>query len=658
VALALTFGTAAPAAAAPKGSHPKLDRTLNERANVGTGKSRVIVSYKPGLDLSADARKLGLKLGRKLRLIGGQVVELSNGQLKKLADHPAVESIHFDRPTVGLPNDVVATEAAQELQIAHALQGNPGFTGAGVGVAIIDSGITPWHDDLTYARGNSRHVKTNGGQRVAAFVDLVNGRTEPYDDYGHGTHVAGIIAGNGLRSNGVRTGSAPDAHLVVLKVLNESGRGQISHVIAALDYVVATRSEHNIRVANLSIAAAVLESVHTDPLTLAAKRAVEAGVVVVAASGNLGRNALGLAQYGGVTAPGNAPWVLTVGAYDHQGTTNPTDDVIAPFSSRGPTAIDFYAKPDVVAPGTGIVSLSVPTSDLYLLKSTQLVDGSTLEDRQYLSLTGTSVAAPAVTGTIAVMMQANAGLTPNLAKAIVQYTAAFHEEYDALTQGAGFLNSGGAVELAHYFVAAREGQRYPKDPTWTGKIIWGSQWIGGGAILPGGNAWALTTVWGASHEEDGDNIVWGTRCTDEDCDDIVWGTAEDEDDIVWGTFCADEDCDNIVWGTEEDSDNIVWGTDCGGEDCDNIVWGTRCEGEDCDNIVWGTAEDDDNIVWGTDCGPEDCDNIVWGTECAGEDCDDIVWGTLEDDDNIVWGTRAPAPAPVAEPTPVVKGRKK
>ena len=140
-------------------------------------------------------------------------------------------------------------------------------------------------------------------------------------------------------------------------MLDEQGRASISDVIAALEWAVANRAAYNIRVINLSVGAAVTESFLTDPLTLAAKRAVDAGIVVVSAAGNFGKNADGQPQYGGITAPGNAPWVLTVGAYNDKGTVTRTDDVMADYSSRGPSAIDYQAKPDVVAPGTGIVSL-------------------------------------------------------------------------------------------------------------------------------------------------------------------------------------------------------------------------------------------------------------------------------------------------------------
>ena len=261
---------------------------------------------------------------------------------------------------------------------------NLGFDGAGVGVAIIDSGVTSWHDDL-------------GSDRVVHFVDFVDFQPQPYDDYGHGTHVAGIIAGSGYDSNGARRGIAPAANLVVLKVLDGDGFGYISNVIAALDYAVEHRAQFNIRVINLSVAAGVYESYTTDPLTLAARRAVEAGVVVVTAAGNLGRNAQGQPQYGGITAPGNAPWVLTVGASSHNGTMSRADDSIAPFSSRGPSFIDYSAKPDLVAPGVGIESLADASSLLFATHPAARLWGTVDTATQpYLSLTGTSMSAPVV----------------------------------------------------------------------------------------------------------------------------------------------------------------------------------------------------------------------------------------------------------------------
>ena len=617
--LALLVGLAAPAVAKDRpGDHKKLDKTLNRRAGQG-GSSRVIITYAPGWREPDEVRKHGTKVGRKLGIINGRAALVQNSVLKRLANHPGVKSIHHDRSTNGEMNRTAVVVGAR------AVQAEMGFTGAGVGVAVIDSGITSWHDDLGYD-GVSTTVRTKAGQRVVGFVDFVNGSTSQYDDNGHGTHVAGTVAGNGYDSYGARAGIAPEAHLVGLKVLDSRGRGVISDVIAALDWIVTNRAAHNIRVANLSVGAAVTESYNTDPLTVAARRAAEAGIVVVAAAGNLGKNAQGHTQYGAITAPGNAPWVLTVGAYSHQGTVGRGDDVVAAYSSRGPAAVDYESKPDVVAPGTGIVSLSDPTSTFYSTKASHLFAGSRPTSyKPYLSLSGTSMAAPVVAGTVALMMQANPTLTPNMVKAILQYTAQEYRNYDALTQGAGFLNSRGAVQLARFYRTAKAGDRLPISRAWSRNILWGNHRISGGVLRPNANAWSTSTVWGSAFSAFGDNIVWGTLRFD---DNIVWGTLDFLDNIVWGT--VDASGENIVWGTFRDGDNIVWGTLAGG---DNIVWGTDCAGADCADVAWGSsvAGLDDNIVWGT---AEFAENIVWGTS---GDVDNIVWGTSTEDDGTSWG---------------------
>ena len=629
------------------GDHPKLDKKLNERAAIGgLGRSRAIVVLKPGCTIDDDLLKAGGRKGQRLGVISGQVIELPNGQIRKIANNACVASIHWDRKIGGEMNRAAVTLGAR------AVQQTLGFNGAGVGVAIIDSGISAWHDDLTYNGSNSA-VQVVGGQRVTKFVDFVNGLTAKYDDNGHGTHVAGIIAGNGWDTFGSRAGIAPAANIVSLKVLDAHGGGYISNVIAALDWVVANKTQYNVRVVNLSVGAAVSESYLTDPLTIAAKHVVDAGVVVVTAAGNLGKNpTTHQKQYGAITSPGNAPWVLTVGADSHMGTVSRIDDTMADYSSRGPTARDFNAKPDVVAPGTGIVSLSVPGSLLYTLHPTYLLSGSLLGgSKPYMSLTGTSMASPMVAGTVALMMQANPNLTPNLAKAIIEYTAQDYG-YSRLTQGAGFLNTEGAVKLARYLYTAQAGSIYPSNAAWGKTLIWGNRKVKDGVIKPQGSAYGLNVVWGSSTDAEGDNIVWGTHCQgDPDCENIVWGTADmDDENIVWGTY--DAEGDNIVWGTSDgDDENIVWGTACGDDgDCENIVWGTECGGSDCENIVWGTSCDGDpdceNIVWGTACeGDPDCENIVWGTTCDGDpDCENIVWGSEAecngdpDCENIVWVT--------------------
>jgi serine protease AprX len=572
---------------------------------------------------------------------------MPDSALAQLDALPQIASAHQDRPAWAA--DYLSTHATA----ADIAQRSFGVTGRGVGIAVIDSGITSWHDDLTSADGGRYPY---GNQRVSKFVDFVNGASQPYDDNGHGSHVAGIILGNGYDSRGRQAGMAPDASLVSLKVLDGEGKGTISTIIAALDWVAANARTYNIRVVNLSVGAAVTQSYWIDPLALAARRLTERGIVVVAAAGNLGTNAAGQPQYGGILAPGNAPWVLTVGASSTEGTARANDDVVAGFSSLGPTRGDYLAKPDLVAPGRGIVSLAVPGSTLYQANADYLVDGKISTGYPpYLSLSGTSMAAPQVAGAVALMIEANPRLTPNLAKAILQYTARSEADYSQLQQGAGFLDVLGAVRLARFYAANRVGSRMPVERTWSQHIVWGNQLISGGYLNPQANAWATNIVWGTAYTTadnivwgtagSAENIVWGTLCGTENCSNIVWGTADANganivwgtaENIVWGTTTADNivwgtagTADNIVWGTSGASENIVWGTACGNDNCANIVWGTVS----ADNIVWGTAGPSENIVWGT------ADNIVWGTlDGAGN----IVWGTAADASNIVWGTAGDA----------------
>ena len=622
----------------------KLDKELRGRAAKNIGESDVIVEFNDDADDSSVIRGIGRK-GLRLKSVNGRVLRMSNAQLTRLAANPRVKRIHLDRPVEG---EVARTALTIGSRAVVALMG---YTGAGVGVAVIDSGISSWHDDFringygktqptalnlltTSLAATGLALPTN--QRVAHFKDFVNGRTTPYDDWGHGTHVSGIVAGNGYDSFGIREGIAPGAHIVSLKVLDANGSGSISNVIAAIDYAIANKAQFNIRVLNLSLSAGVYESYETDPLTRAAKRAVDAGIVVVASAGNRGKAADGSPQYGAIGAPGNAPWVLTVGASSTNGTPIRRDDTMANYSSRGPTMYDFAAKPDLVAPGTGTISLSAPDSSMYTEKSGFLSSGwLSVGYKPYLTLSGTSMAAPVVAGTVALMLHANPSLTPNMVKAILQYTAQVYPSYDFLTQGAGFLNARGAVVLAEYFKNGRPGMQYPRMYGWSRHIIWGNYRVKGGVLTPNGNAWATNIVWGETRTPMGQNIVWGENCDTLGCDNIVWGNnivwgEVGDDNIVWGQTDGDNivwgnsDGDNIVWGNG-DSDNIVWGNDSG----DNIVWGNDCGGDDCDNIVWGQMGDGDNIVWGN---AEGIDNIVWGNF----DLDNIVWGNF-DLDNIVWG---------------------
>jgi hypothetical protein len=253
------------------------------------------------------------------------------------------------------------------------------------------------------------------------------------------------------------------------------------------------------------------------------------------------------------------------------------------------------------------------------------------------------MAAPVVSGTVALMLQANPNLTPNLVKAILQYTAQTYPGYNSLRQGAGFLNALGAIRLAKFYAQNTVGSRMPVQTVWSKKILWGNYRIAGGYINPHANAWKNGVMWGAARALDGDNIIWGTDCPAQGCDNIIWGT-NDADNIIWGTNLLD----NIIWGTEIVGDNIIWGTN----EADNIIWGTNCGGADCDNIIWGTG-DDDNIIWGTaEQGANiawlqnGLDNIIWGTSADSEE----AWGSSGDEEVLYPDDTAsqPVPDPAAE----------
>src|SRR6267378_1633160 len=207
--------------------HYRLDHELAYRANHhrASERTRAILTLQPGAQLPPEFERYAKN---RLNIINGFAVNLPNGVLRRLAADPSVFRIHYDRPSAKFDYRTSLTIGAAAVN--HALD----FTGAGVGVAVVDSGIATWHDDLTSL---SSTLYPYGNQRVSAFVDFVNGAPTPYDDNGHGTHVAGVIAGNGYDSNGKMAGIAPEASLVSLKVLGADGTGSISDVIAALDWV-------------------------------------------------------------------------------------------------------------------------------------------------------------------------------------------------------------------------------------------------------------------------------------------------------------------------------------------------------------------------------------------------------------------------------------
>lgn len=313
------------------------------------------------------------KIHKEIRMIPSLVADLPFVSLEELARSRYVYKIWRD--AVVTPQLDVAGPSSGGLIPYQA-----GLTGKGIVVAVLDTGIDP-HEDLT-----------EPSNRILAWKDFVNHENSPYDDNGHGTHVAGIIAGNGSYSNEKYRGIAPEAKLVGVKILDEEGSGRLSDVISGIEWCINSLPALNIRAINLSIGSEVQGSYRSDPLCRATSTAWEKGITVCTAAGNNGP------MPGSISTPGINPIIITVGNLDDQNTLTNIDDVISPSSSRGPT-LDKIIKPDLVASGTNITSLKAGGG--------------------YTTLSGTSMATPLVTGAVALILQKWPNLKPDQIKLIL-----------------------------------------------------------------------------------------------------------------------------------------------------------------------------------------------------------------------------------------------
>jgi serine protease AprX len=491
-----------------------------------------------------------------LQVINGAAYRIPIKLLDFLEKHPDVAYVSPDRPNA--PSFDVVTAAAVTADVAKTQYG---LDGSGVGVAVIDSGVFN-HDDLQKA--------DNSGSRVVYSQSFVAGDASTSDTYGHGTHVAGIVAGNGHDSQSGYAqqykGIAVKANIVNLRVLDGNGAGSDSQVIAAIQRAIQLKSTYNIRVMNLSLGRPIFESYALDPLCQAVEAAWKSGIVVVVAAGNTGRtNSGGIHGYGTIQSPGNDPNVITVGATNTNGTLTRLDDTIASYSSKGPTLIDHIVKPDLVAPGNRVVSLIAPGSNLATTYTSLTVSPTSPlitcslsalglsvctsdSSAKYLRLSGTSMATPVVSGAAALMLQKDPTLTPDIIKARMMKTAwkgyvssswaydvlgnSYFSQYDVFTIGAGYLDVDAAL---------------------------GSTDVGnGGAVSP-------TAVYNSATKQvtllNGTSITWGAS--------IIWGSS-----IVWS--------DSLVFGSNVViNDSIIWGS--------TIVWGdATCTGF---SIVWGVNGD-------------------------------------------------------------------
>ena len=414
----------------------------------GGRRVRVIVQERAGLD-AALASALGgeVKTHGRFDSLGARVVELPARLVERLSEQRGVRFLSLDRETAGFGH-VTRTTGTDDVRETAGTNVN-GLDGTGIGIAVLDSGIDASH---------TAFLDKSNGLRVVYSKDFTGeGRTD--DPYGHGTHVASIAAGNGRIARAEYVGVAPNANIINLRVLNSQGAGRVSYILGALEWVYQNRAVYNIRVVNLSLGTAAVESYKNDPVCKAVRKLVDAGLVVVAAAGNNGKDPSGAKLYGAIHSPGTEPSALTVGAANTFGTDARSDDGIASYSSRGPTRggwtdalgvrhHDNLVKPDLVAPGNKIIDAAA--EDNYLLTHHPELDAgvSQSDARRMMYLNGTSMATPAVAGAAALVLQANPTLTPNLVKTILMYTAQQLEGANLLEQGAGELNVEGAIRLA------------------------------------------------------------------------------------------------------------------------------------------------------------------------------------------------------------------
>ena len=515
---------------------------------------KLIVQYKgaPQSEHMVQARKLGASATTKLTAVNGLAMTIPASSLSALLADGDVLFVSIDHPLKELDD---TTDVATGMATAWA----DGYNGAGIGVAVIDSGINDSHRDLW----NS----TETASRVVYRQDFTgtantNSSGAKYDLYGHGTHVAGIIGGNGYMSSGNYAGVAPGVNLVDLRALDANGSGSDSTVIAAIQEAIALQSTYNIRVINLSLGRGIFVSYTQDPLCQAVESAWKAGIVVVVAAGNYGRVSVnGSNGYGTITAPGNDPYVITVGAMKSNGSTSPSAETLASYSSKGPTTYDHVVKPDLVAPGHGIVSLSAPGATLEASYPAELVNGND-GNNDYFTLSGTSMATPVVSGAVALLLQQNSKLTADQVKARLMKTTYktmpvssvgyvphlkqnFTSFYDLLSIGAGFLDMQTAVsstDLAPATVGAALSPSLVYNPS-NGTV---SLVEGNGSVAAG------SVVWGSS-------VVWGTS--------VVWGANVSGSSVVWGS--------SLPWNTNALSAfSVVWGSSTGtGTQATSVVWG-------------------------------------------------------------------------------------
>src|ERR1051325_2373368 len=447
---ALAFNDDAHAATA--NSSDKVSPVLRQLIQSGQGASRVHLIVQ-----SNSASSLGL-VGSLVQTVNGvlvstlsalnlSIVDATVNSVDVLAADSSISYISLDTQVRSFGHLTSTTGAQQMRAQKNALGLSYTLDGSGINIAVLDSGI-----DITHKSFASQPGKI-------VFSKDFTGENRTDDPYGHGTFVAAVAAGSGTPTSGKYEGVAPAANLVNLRVLNSQGIGTVSGILKALDWVMNNRLLYNVRVVNMSLGTPAINSYKNDPICKAVRRLSDAGIVVVAAAGNNGKTLSGQKMYGGIHSPGNEPSAITVGASNTYGTDPRNEDSIATYSSRGPSrgfTVDAYGsrhydnsiKPDLVAPGNKIVSAEAVNNVLVKTHPELETNNYPTTNMKVMFMSGTSVSAPVVAGTAALMLEANSNLTPNMVKMILMYTAQPLPGFNTFEQGAGQVNVAGSVALA------------------------------------------------------------------------------------------------------------------------------------------------------------------------------------------------------------------
>jgi serine protease AprX len=520
----------------------------------------------------AKARRIAARHGlRIVRLLEHEAVLEANGtEIDALAEDLEVDSISGDVPVRSLMSVTNESTAADQVQrgTSSGPVPIPALTGQGIGIALVDSGVSP-HQAL--------------GSRVMANVSFVSGDSSTADAFGHGTHLAGIMVGNAAAASGVTTaysgGTAPGAHIVNVRVLGRDGSGLTSDVIAGIDWVVANKATYNIRVMNLSLGHMVGESAATDPLCAAVQRAVQAGIVVVASAGNRGKSATEVPILGGVTSPGNSPHAITVAALNTWGTVARSDDTVTTYSSRGPTRYDLAVKPDIAAPGNKIVSLEASGS--YLSQTFPTFHDAGSGNNSYMRLSGTSMAAGVVTGGIALLLEGSPSLTPQRVKLLLQGGASYMTDGGLNAAGAGSVNFWASRSAAMQglgdlltTVSSIGGQQIPASGVtyWDAGTMSNQMYAGRGIRM-----WSLSELPGIWQNPS--QLAWGTLNLMGSQNQI---SLQPANRTIWG--------DVALWTT---SNYVIWGDTIQNPTGNYVIWGDSVETTEGNYVIWGdtnTAE--------------------------------------------------------------------